>query len=383
MSDNNNSCEHVIHSCLQNLDVTPQTITGCRDKFCQFYSSAPAIAARTWRNVVRSSETDQLLALMYVANEVLQYTSMNPKRFGNNYLEAFWPYLTEGFGTAYEKGDSRRVERIISILGERDIYSKKSCGILMDGVKSWGNKNSNSRGGDGKGSSLVDSDSDGGDGHLIKKSSPDGGSPTSMKVALSIPEVRKRKVTESKTVDEAFNIDNIIGVKKAKLEEKGWPEREAELQQKVKEFTRRFREVQKIEGFGEGSGKDMTLLGSEALVEERASALKEAKTVDKMLAVLEECLALSGWIYKKQKETLQGVKGERERDEEEIEVVEGMIDVLTKTEGMWEKSREERKKAMEREEEARIHREQTRLRKEEAEKTVKQLERIKEKANDT
>ncbi|GMH47810.1 hypothetical protein TrRE_jg7926 [Triparma retinervis] len=199
-------------------------------------------------------------------------------------------------------------------------------------------------------------------------------------VDLVIPEVKKRKVDEVEQKEE-FSIDNLLG-KRAKMEEKTWPEREADLTSKVAEYTRRFREVQKLDGMVCG-GVSINLLGSDALVTERASAIKAAEKVDRLLSTLEECAALSAWIYKKQKSALQGVAGEKRQDEEEVRLVGVMEGMLSAAEGIWGKSRQERKARKEAAEEERKREEKERRKKEEADRAIKHLDKIKKKANDT
>lgn len=54
------------------------------------YDRIPSIAVDVWRQCLASCRADQLLPLLYVANEVIQTSKRNR---GNKYLEAFSPVL--------------------------------------------------------------------------------------------------------------------------------------------------------------------------------------------------------------------------------------------------------------------------------------------------
>ncbi|GMI35870.1 hypothetical protein TrCOL_g533 [Triparma columacea] len=366
-------CEAVIHSCLQNLNTTPSCIQGCRGVFTRYYKTNPKIAARTWRNVIKNTtDKDQYLPLVYICNDVLQHTALNPKKYGNNYLEAFWPYLAEGFSICARE-DYKRVERIVKILGDREIYSAKSSSILLDAIR-------RSRDGGGPVADDDSSEEEEEEARQNRKEEKLIETVGRTTVDLLIPEVKKRKVEVEKPAEE-FSIDNLIG-KRAKIEEKTWPEREAELTSKVKEYTRRFREVQKLDNMV-GANVSINLLGSDALVAERGNAIKAAEKVDKLIAVLEECSSLSAWIYKKQKTTLLSVAGEKKQDEGETVLVTEMKEVLERVEGIWEEAKVERKVRKEKEESEQKREEEVRKRKEEEEKTLKHLDKIKKNAKDT
>lgn len=72
------------------------------------YDRIPSIAVDDWRQCLASCHTDQLLPLLYVANEVIQTSKRNR---GNKYLEAFSPVLGSSLRLACSR-DRSIVEKI-------------------------------------------------------------------------------------------------------------------------------------------------------------------------------------------------------------------------------------------------------------------------------
>jgi len=422
------TAEQEINNVLQNLNQSAEAINGATKVFLKHYKTSSKEAARVWHKVVMStpSSSSQLLPLAYICNDVLQQSVM--RKYGFNYLEAFWPYMGEGFARC-AKVDFKRVMRIVDVLGEREIYSKKHLPVLRKEIEKGSREHSPlSQEGVGIGASSSSSSSSNGNEPLIVSG---GGSGRSVTLDLNIPKVRKRKASEKVRSDEEqrtedwseatasamsnislpcfsrnflarriaprpalrhpssqdsgtiedFDMDKLLG-KKAKIEEKSWPEREKELSTKVKDFARKFKAVQNLEDAITG-GVDMDLMNSEGLATVRSSSIKAADTLDKMIAVLEDCAGISAWIHREQKKTLKGVKGEKETNEKETMIVRGMIGTLEKVQELWRKSRGERTSRKKREAAAEEEARRVKRKREEEERRSKELKNLKEQEKDT
>lgn len=85
------------------------------------YDRIPSIAVDVWRQCLASCRADQLLPLLYVANEVIQTSKRNR---GNKYLEAFSPVLGSSLRLAC--GRDRSIVEKVRRTGMYSIASSSS-----------------------------------------------------------------------------------------------------------------------------------------------------------------------------------------------------------------------------------------------------------------
>ncbi len=93
------------------------------------YDRIPSIAVDVWRQCLASCRADQLLPLLYVANEVIQTSKRNR---GNKYLEAFSPVLGSSLRLACGRDRS-----IVEKVRRTGMYSIASSSSSSSTWKNW------------------------------------------------------------------------------------------------------------------------------------------------------------------------------------------------------------------------------------------------------
>ena len=123
-----------LRAILSKTDVTPVTIQASSRAIMKQYDKSPTNAVNEWRNSIQTCQTDQLLPMLYVANEVLQTSKRNR---GNKFLEAFSPVLATSTRFICERDRSicEKVRRVIKIWGDRRVFSQRFVGELLNGLE--------------------------------------------------------------------------------------------------------------------------------------------------------------------------------------------------------------------------------------------------------
>ena len=114
-----------LRSLLSQTDMSQPAIQSSAAAMMKFYDkNAAPLAVSEWRSQLQSCRPDQLLPLLYVANEVLQTSKRNrcPK-----FLEAFAEVLGSSLRFICERDRSivEKVRRTAKIWGDRQVYSPR------------------------------------------------------------------------------------------------------------------------------------------------------------------------------------------------------------------------------------------------------------------
>lgn len=135
-----------LRQALQQLDMSAVSIQRAAAEMMKHYDRTPAVAVTEWRNCLlnnRETRRDQLLPLLYVANEILQNSKRNR---GNNFLKAFAP-MDDGSGGTSALGPALRhicaadpsltekVRRTVKIWGDRRVFSTRFVHELLMGLE--------------------------------------------------------------------------------------------------------------------------------------------------------------------------------------------------------------------------------------------------------
>lgn len=98
------------------------------------YDRGAAQAVNEWRSALQAARPDQLLPLLYVANEVLQTSKRNR---GPRFLEAFAAVLGQSLRYVCERdrGLVEKVRRTAKIWGDRQVYSPRFVSELLAGLE--------------------------------------------------------------------------------------------------------------------------------------------------------------------------------------------------------------------------------------------------------
>ena len=118
---------------LRKIDGTAPLIQGCAGAMMKLYDRASGVAVVEWRNALQQARPDQLVPLLYVANEVLQTSKRNR---GNNFLEAFSPILGQSLRFIAEQHSAtpsvvEKVRRTVKIWGDRRVFSIRFVNELL------------------------------------------------------------------------------------------------------------------------------------------------------------------------------------------------------------------------------------------------------------
>eukprot|EP00542_Grammatophora_oceanica_P013945 CAMPEP_0194031374 /NCGR_PEP_ID=MMETSP0009_2-20130614/4560_1 /TAXON_ID=210454 /ORGANISM="Grammatophora oceanica, Strain CCMP 410" /LENGTH=438 /DNA_ID=CAMNT_0038671515 /DNA_START=138 /DNA_END=1454 /DNA_ORIENTATION=- len=132
-----------LQAVLSRTDMTAPAIQASAGAMMRHYDRSAGVAVNEWRNGLQTCRQDQLLPLLYVANEVLQNSKRNR---GNKFLEAFAPILGQALQFICQKnpGLTEKVRRTAKIWGDRVIFSPRFVGELLRGVEPYRNKGNSS-----------------------------------------------------------------------------------------------------------------------------------------------------------------------------------------------------------------------------------------------
>jgi CID domain len=117
---------------LARLDSSSQSVQAAASAMMKHYDQA-VIAVDEWRNALQVARGEQLLALLYVANEVLQNSKRNR---GRNFLEGMSPVLSQALQHICQRDVSlvEKVRRVVKIWGDRQIFSVRFVNELLQAL---------------------------------------------------------------------------------------------------------------------------------------------------------------------------------------------------------------------------------------------------------
>lgn len=123
---------------LAQIDMAHPSITAGAAAMMKHYDRSAETAVTIWRNALQSCREDQLLPLLYVANETLQNSKRNR---GNNFLEAFSTTLGQSLQYICQRSPDlvEKVRRTTKIWGDRHVFSVRFVGELLKGLESFRN----------------------------------------------------------------------------------------------------------------------------------------------------------------------------------------------------------------------------------------------------
>jgi hypothetical protein len=114
---------------LARLDASSQSVHAAASAMMRHYDQS-VIAVNEWRNALQMARGEQLLALLYVANEVLQNSKRNR---GRNFLESMSPVLSQALLHICQRDVElvEKVRRVVKIWGDRQIFSMRFVNELL------------------------------------------------------------------------------------------------------------------------------------------------------------------------------------------------------------------------------------------------------------
>ncbi|GAX21430.1 regulator of Ty1 transposition protein 103 [Fistulifera solaris] len=123
-----------LRSILGNVDGSAPSIQNAAGAMMKFYDRGASVAVNEWRNALQTCVDNQLLPLLYVANEVLQNSKRNR---GNKFLEAMSPVLSQSLVHICSRDPTlvEKVRRTIKIWGDRQVYSTRFIGDVLQGLE--------------------------------------------------------------------------------------------------------------------------------------------------------------------------------------------------------------------------------------------------------
>ncbi len=123
-----------LRSILGNVDGTAPSIQNAAGTMMKFYDRGASVAVNEWRNTLQTCVDNQLLPLLYVANEVLQNSKRNR---GNKFLEAMSPVLAQSLEHICARDPTlvEKVRRTIKIWGDRQVFSTRFIGDILQGLE--------------------------------------------------------------------------------------------------------------------------------------------------------------------------------------------------------------------------------------------------------
>ena len=123
---------------LLEIDMTHPRITAGASAMMKHYDRTAETAVMEWRNALQACRVEQLLPLLYVANETLQNSKRNR---GSNFLEAFSTTLGQSLQFICQRSPPlvEKVRRTTKIWGDRHVFSVRFVGELIKGLDAYRN----------------------------------------------------------------------------------------------------------------------------------------------------------------------------------------------------------------------------------------------------
>lgn len=121
---------------LRTIDGSAPAIESSAGSMMRHYDRSATVAVTEWRNALQTARPDQLLPLLYVANETLQNSKRNR---GNKFLEAFSPILGQALThiCQADRSATEKVRRTVKIWGDRRVFSVRFVNELLRGLEDY------------------------------------------------------------------------------------------------------------------------------------------------------------------------------------------------------------------------------------------------------
>ncbi|XP_010261190.1 PREDICTED: histone acetyltransferase KAT6A [Nelumbo nucifera] len=119
--------EQILADKLSKLNSTQQCIETL-SHWCIFHQNKAELVVTTWDKQFHSSQKEQKVPFLYLANDILQ----NSKRKGNEFVSEFWKVLPAALKDVVENGDDRGknvVSRLVDIWEERKVFGSRTQGL--------------------------------------------------------------------------------------------------------------------------------------------------------------------------------------------------------------------------------------------------------------
>ncbi|GKY99962.1 hypothetical protein MPSEU_000949800 [Mayamaea pseudoterrestris] len=125
--------ESSLRNLLARVDGTAPSITAAAASMMKHYDRSAGVAVNEWRNSLQTARPDNLLPLLYVANEVLQNSKRNR---GNKFLEAMSPIIGQALQHICQSDPSaiEKVRRTVKIWADRRVFSVRFVNELLQGL---------------------------------------------------------------------------------------------------------------------------------------------------------------------------------------------------------------------------------------------------------
>ncbi|XP_031497026.1 uncharacterized protein LOC116262091 isoform X2 [Nymphaea colorata] len=115
---------------LSKLNNTQQSIETL-SHWCIFHRKKAKLVVETWEKQFNSSEKEQRISFLYLANDILQ----NSRRKGFEFVGEFWKVLPAALKAVLENGDDRGkniVTRLVDIWEERKVFGSRTRSLKED-----------------------------------------------------------------------------------------------------------------------------------------------------------------------------------------------------------------------------------------------------------
>ncbi|CAB4316499.1 unnamed protein product [Prunus armeniaca] len=103
---------------------TCQQLRGPLSRWCISHRKKAKQIVETWDKCFNSSQKDQRVSFLYLANDILQ----NSRRKGSEFVNEFWKFLPAALKHVYENGDGhgkKVATRLVDIWEERKVFGSR------------------------------------------------------------------------------------------------------------------------------------------------------------------------------------------------------------------------------------------------------------------
>ncbi|KAJ7972003.1 regulation of nuclear pre-mRNA domain-containing protein 1B-like [Quillaja saponaria] len=112
---------------LSKLNNSQQSIESL-SRWCISYRKKAKQIVETWDKLFNSSQKEQCVSFLYLANDILQ----NSRRKGSEFVNEFWKVLPADLKLVYQNGDEngkKAVTRLVDIWEERKVFGSRGQGL--------------------------------------------------------------------------------------------------------------------------------------------------------------------------------------------------------------------------------------------------------------
>ncbi|XP_028766822.1 regulation of nuclear pre-mRNA domain-containing protein 1B-like [Neltuma alba] len=112
---------------LLKLNNSQQSIESL-SRWCISHRKKAKDIVETWDKLFNSSQKEQRVSFLYLANDILQ----NSRRKGSEFVNEFWKVLPAALRHVYENGDEygkKAVTRLVDIWEERKVFGSRGQGL--------------------------------------------------------------------------------------------------------------------------------------------------------------------------------------------------------------------------------------------------------------